>query len=31
MLEEYAGELLCVDLEEVDITEDEEIQAMVKT
>ena len=30
MLEEYAGELLCVDLEEVDITEDEEIQAMVK-
>lgn len=30
MLEQYAGELLNVDLEEVNISEDEEIQAMLK-
>ncbi len=30
MLEEYGGELLSVDLEEIDINEDEEIQIMVK-
>lgn len=30
MLEEYAGELLNVDLEEINISEDEEIQAMLK-
>lgn len=30
MLEQYAGELLNVDLEEVNIAEDEEIQAMLK-
>ncbi len=30
MLEEYAGELLKVDLEDIDISEDEEIQAMLK-
>ncbi len=30
MLEEYGGELLSVDLEEIDINEDEEIQIMLK-
>ncbi len=30
MLEEYAGELLNVDLEEINISEDEEIQTMLK-
>lgn len=30
MLEEYAGELLKVDLEEINISEDEEIQTMIK-
>ncbi len=30
MLEEYGGELLSVDLEEININEDEEIQAMLK-
>lgn len=30
MLEEYAGELLKMDLEDINISEDEEIQAMIK-
>ncbi len=29
-MEEYGGELLSVDLEEIDINEDEEIQIMLK-